>query len=64
MVGRAMSGGRRRLSARAPALVLAALVLVLVAGAPVDARAGLQTDPSTTALEAPDPVALFGPATC
>lgn len=62
MVGPAMSGGRHWLGARAPALMLAALAVMLVAGAPVDARAELQSGPSTAALEAAPPFAIFGPA--
>ena len=61
MVGRAMCEGRRRISARAPTLVLAVLLIMLVSGAPADAHAGIQTSPSTAALEAEDSFALFRP---
>lgn len=59
-----MPEGRCTISVRAPGLLLAALVMILVSGAPADALAGTQTAPATaTAGETEDVFALFGPAT-
>lgn len=63
MVGRTMSGWRGPAVRRMPALVLAALLLMLASGAPAAAQAGTQTDPLTAAaLETGGSFALFGPA--
>ena len=57
-----MAGGRRWVGARGRAVMLAALAVVLVAGAPVDERAELQSGRATAAREAGPPLAIFGPA--
>lgn len=64
MVGHAMYGWRRRVKGRAPALLLACLVRMLIPVAPPDAQAETQTDPSAAAaMETGDSFAMFGPAT-
>ena len=63
MVGHASLERKRLIMSRALASVLAALMLILVAGTPGDALAGGQAGPGATdAVDTPASFALFGPA--